>query len=78
MNCPICKSKLLTISSFAEIDNDLKILALQQEIHKEGLKLNYQNTKNSIYPTNLMGGFGGIVQKLIISLVAKKVLKKFS
>lgn len=65
-------------TSFTEIDQDLKILKLQQEIDKENLKLNVQTAKNSIYPTNLMGGVGGIVQKLVISLVAKKLINKFS
>ncbi|MGB3150646.1 MAG: DUF6327 family protein [Maribacter sp.] len=65
-------------TSFSEIDNDLKILSLEQEVARESIKYNYQNVKNSIYPTNLLGGFSGIVQKLIVSLVAKKVLKKFS
>ncbi len=64
-------------TSFKEIDQDLKILKLQQEIDKENLKLNFQMAKNSIYPTNLMGGLGGIVKNLVISLVAKKLLKKF-
>lgn len=63
-------------SSFEEIDRDLKVLSLQQQVDKESLKLNFQNTKNSLYPTNLLGGIGGIVQKLLLSLVAKKVLKK--
>ena len=64
-------------TSFKEIDNDLRILALQQKVDKETLKLNFRTTKNKLYPTNLMGGFGGIVQKLLISFVAGKLLKKF-
>lgn len=64
-------------TSFKEIDSDLKILALQQEVDKETLKLNFRTTKNRLYPTSLMGGFGGIVQKLVISFVAGKLLKKF-
>lgn len=64
-------------TSFKEIDKDLKILALQQEIDKEALKLNFRTAKNSLYPTNLMGGVGGILQKLVISFIAGKFLKKF-
>ncbi len=63
-------------NTFHEIDNDLKILKLQREIDKENLKLNYQSTKNNFYPTSLLGGFGGIVQKIAISMIAKKLLKK--
>jgi hypothetical protein len=65
-------------SSFREINNDLRILKLQQEIDKESLRLNYRRAKSSFSPTNLLGGFGGIIQTLLISLVAKKVLKKLS
>ena len=51
-------------SSFNEIDNDLKILKLRKEINAESLKLNYQSAKNALYPTSLLGGLGGIIQKL--------------
>lgn len=46
-------------TSFQEIDQDLKILKLQQDIERENLKLNFNNTKASFYPTNLMGGVVG-------------------
>ena len=65
-------------SSFEEIDQDLKILKLQQQIDRENLKLKFRETKTSLYPTNLLGGLGGLVQKFFISLFAKKVLNKFS
>ena len=64
-------------NTFNEIDNDLKILSLQREIDKENLKLTFQNTKNNFYPTNILGGFSGIVKKIALSLVAKKLLKRF-
>lgn len=64
-------------TSFKEIDQDLKILKLQQEIDRENLKLTFKSTKNNLYPTHLLGGVGGILQKLIISVVAKKLLNKF-
>ncbi|MBU2948286.1 DUF6327 family protein [Zobellia uliginosa] len=64
-------------TSFEQIDKDLKVLKLQQEIERENLKMQVQITKNSLYPTNLLGGFSGVLQKLTLSLVAKKLMKKF-
>ncbi|MFD2604615.1 DUF6327 family protein [Euzebyella marina] len=64
-------------TSFKEIDQDLKILKLQQEIERENMKLSFNTAKSSLYPTNLLGGVGGVLQKLIMSLVARKVMKKF-
>lgn len=64
-------------TSFHQIDQDLKILKLQQEIDRENLKLTFQNTKSNLYPTSLLGGVGGILKKLVISMFAKKLLKKF-
>lgn len=64
-------------ATFSEIDADLKILRLQQAIDKERLKFCYQSTKSSFYPTNLLGGLGGITKKIVISLVAKKLLGLF-
>ncbi len=65
-------------SSFEEIDADLKILRLQQQVDIESLKLSYQQTKNGLYPMKILGGFGGVMQKIAISLVAKKLFKKFT
>ncbi len=65
-------------TSFAEINQDLRILRLQREIDKEQLKLMVKETKSQLYPTNLLGGMGGIVQKLLISLLAKKLADRFS
>jgi hypothetical protein len=64
-------------TSFEEINHDLRILKLQREIDKEELKLNLQQTKNSLYPTNLLGGFGGVAQKILLTLLAKKLAKRF-
>ena len=63
--------------SFTEIDQDLKILKLQQEIDRENLKLTFRTAKSNLYPTNMLGGLGGIIKKLAISMIAKKLLKKF-
>ncbi|PKA98270.1 hypothetical protein B0O79_1955 [Flavobacteriaceae bacterium MAR_2009_75] len=64
-------------TSFEQIDQDLKILKLQQDIDRENLKLKFNETKTSLYPTNLLGGVGGVIQKLVISLIASKFMKKF-
>ncbi|CAM3420238.1 DUF6327 domain-containing protein [Zobellia roscoffensis] len=64
-------------TSFEQIDQDLKILKLQQEIERENLKMQVQITKSNLYPSNLLGGFSGILQKLTLSMVAKKLMKKF-
>ncbi|MEH6679559.1 MAG: DUF6327 family protein [Sediminicola sp.] len=65
-------------NSFEEIDHRLKILKLQRKIDGESLKLNFNRTKESFYPTNLLGGFGGVLQKILITLIAKKIFKKFT
>lgn len=65
-------------TSFKEIDNDLKILKLQRQIDMENLKMNFSQTKQSLHPSSLFGGLGGLVKSFLMSLLAKKVLKKFS
>ncbi|MDL5510279.1 DUF6327 family protein [Arenibacter sp. M-2] len=65
-------------TSFEEIDQRLTILKLQREIDKEQLRLHVNRTKANFYPTKLLGGVGGIAQKLLISFVAKKLLKRFN
>lgn len=65
-------------SSFEQIDQDLKILRLEMEIDRENLKMTFQQTKSNLYPTSLLGGFGGIIKKFLISILAKKFLNRFS
>ncbi len=65
-------------TSFEEIDMDLQILELERQIDKEQLKLTIQEAKNSLYPTSLMGGVGGIAQKLLLTFLAKKLAERFS
>jgi hypothetical protein len=65
-------------SSFEDIEQDLKILKLQRQIDEEKLKLSFENTKKELYPVNILGGMAPILQKIAISLVAKKVLQKIS
>lgn len=62
--------------SFDEIDQRLKILRLQKEIDQEGIKFNWNKTKTSLHPTHIMGNFGGVLPKLIISFLAGKLMKK--
>lgn len=40
--------------NFKQIDRDLKLLKLQQEIDKEKILLNYNRTKESLTPKNLL------------------------
>ncbi len=63
-------------TSFNEIDRDLKILKLQRQIEEEKVKLAVQHTKEELYPTNILGGLAPLIQKVAISLIAKKLLKK--
>jgi hypothetical protein len=63
--------------SFSEIDKQLKILHLQREINLESFKLNLRRCKSDLYPTQLLGGFKGVFQKALISLIAKKLLMKW-
>ncbi len=63
-------------SSFNEIDKDLKILRLEREIEVEHIKLGYTRARESLYPTQLLGGVPGILKKLFISIAAKKILNR--
>ncbi len=63
-------------TSFEAIDQDLTILKLERQINEEQLKLSLQNTKKELYPVNILGGLAPIIQKVAISLLAKKILKK--
>lgn len=63
--------------SFDEIDQDLKILKLERQIDLENLKMNFNQTKQSLYPSSLVGGVGGIIKSFLISLFTKKVINRF-
>ncbi|MCF6295356.1 MAG: DUF6327 family protein [Flavobacteriaceae bacterium] len=65
-------------NSFDEIDQRLKILSLQKEIDKENIKLNMHRSKNNLCPTNLLGGFDGFIQTVVLTFVTNKLFKKFS
>ncbi len=64
-------------TTFAEIDRDPKVLKLHREIDEEKVKLAIQHTKAELYPTNILGGITPLLQKVAMSLIAKKLLKKF-
>lgn len=64
-------------TSFKEIDQDLKILKLEREIDLENLKMNFNQMKHSLYPSNIMGGFSGILKTFLISFFTKKILSRF-
>lgn len=65
-------------TSFEDIDADLKILHLRRDIDKETLKYQLQDAKTKIYPSNLLGGVGNIVQKIAVAFIARKLVKKIS
>ncbi|MFT4833102.1 MAG: hypothetical protein ACI815_002766 [Psychroserpens sp.] len=65
-------------SSFEEIDNRLKILRLQRDISSESLKLNLKKSKETFYPSHVFGEFSGVLQKILLGFVLKKILKKFT
>ena len=65
-------------TNFADIEADLKILKLRREIDKETLKYRLQEAKTKVYPTNILGGMGNIVQKIAVAFIARKLAKKIS
>lgn len=60
-------------NSFSEIDARLRILKLQREIDTESLKLRLNRTKANLYPTSLLGGTKGILQKILLTFAIKKL-----
>jgi len=62
-----------TYSSFDEIDQRLKILKLQREIHLESIKFNLHNAKTNFYPMQLFGSFGGLLQKIALTFAIRKL-----
>lgn len=65
-------------SSFEEIDERLKILKLQKDISRESLRFNIKKSKETFYPSHVLGEFSGVIQKVLLGFVLKKVLKKFT
>lgn len=58
--------------SFAELDNDIAIKKLERDIALEKIKLNVHRTKEEFKPFNLLGGFPGIIKKIIVTYLLKK------
>lgn len=65
--------------SYEEIDTDLKILKLQQEIHKEEVKLNYKLTKKYGSPMALFKTAAESVKMTVKekTYVAKRVAEQY-
>ena len=64
-------------NSFEEIDYKLKVLRLQREIELEQVKLHLKGAKSNILPNALLGGVEKWTKGLLISFIAKKVLRRF-
>ncbi len=70
--------------SYEEIDTDLKILKLQQEIHKEEVKLNYKLTKKYGSPLALIKTAAESVKMTVkektyvVKTVAEQYFDKFN
>lgn len=72
-------------SSFKEIDRELEILSIEKQLQKIKLTQSANHAFNSLTPSNLLtealGSFttylpsAGIIQKFIIMIIAKKILK---
>ena len=60
-------------TSLSEIDDRLRILKLRREIDKESIKLHLNQVKANFYPIQLMGGVSGIIQKIALTFVIKKL-----
>ncbi|WP_212744201.1 DUF6327 family protein [Maribacter sp. ACAM166] len=60
-------------SSFKEVDERLKVLKLRREIDTESFKLHLNRTKANFYPTQLLGGTKGILQKMLLTFAVKKL-----
>lgn len=50
-------------SSYAEIDNDLKILKVEREIHYQKIMLGIEKTKETFMPSKSVSFVGDVLQK---------------
>ncbi|WP_117880433.1 hypothetical protein [Aureibaculum luteum] len=62
--------------SFEEIDEQLKILSLQNNIYKELIKLNLKSSKNNLKVESIKNELKSVVQEKLLAFVANKLLKK--
>jgi hypothetical protein len=51
-------------ASYAEIEHDLEILKLEKEIYFQKMKLSYEKTKESVFPSEPVQGFYAVYKKL--------------
>lgn len=73
-------------SSYAEIDRDLEILKVEREIHYQKLTQSFDNTKDSLNPSNMipsvpkmalsvLGGLAGPIKSIGASFILKKLFR---
>ncbi len=66
--------------SFEEIDQRLKILSLQRQIHQEGLKLHINQAKSDLIPRKLFRGLDKTLgqnstwKSILLAFATKKIL----
>ncbi|ARN78482.1 hypothetical protein BST97_11060 [Nonlabens spongiae] len=64
-----------TYSNFEEVERDLKYLKLQQEVHKETMKLNLNEVKESLSPISIVTNIiGSIAKKAVILKAVNKMV----
>ena len=64
-----------TYNSFEEVERDLKYLKLQQEVHKETMKLNLNEVKESLSPISIVTNIiGSIAKKAVILKAVNKMV----
>nr|WP_294773560.1 DUF6327 family protein [uncultured Flavobacterium sp.] len=51
-------------SSYAEIEHDLEILKLEKEIYYQKMKLSFEKTKESVFPSEPVQGFYTVYKKV--------------
>lgn len=51
-------------SSYAEIEHDLEILKLEKEIYYQKMKLSFEKTKESVFPSEPVQGFYAVYKKV--------------
>lgn len=56
-------------SSFKEIDTALKILALQRDIEKEHIFINFRKVTHMMYPKNIALKIGNYFQQKLMKLL---------
>ena len=65
-------------NSFAEIDNQLKILSLEKQIYKQRIKLSLNSSKNSFTATNVKTEFKGLLQERLLVFLKNYLFQKLN